>query len=627
MRAFERHKSEILGRIEILDLVSEHVTLKRSGQRFVGLCPFHSEKTPSFTVRPEHGYFKCFGCGKGGDIFSFVQFRENVDFMEAMHILADRAGVELDDAGERKPGEPTRADLARVNEWAMRFFRSRLLDDAVGGAAREYVTARGMSADISDRFALGLAAGEGPELREAARRANIDPEWLVAADLVRRSESGRIYDTFRDRLMFPIRDSMNRVVGFGGRTLADDRAKYLNTRQNAIFDKGRGLYGVDLARPVLAERGRVVVVEGYTDCIAAHQAGFAETVATLGTALTEAQVDLLRRYCDRIIILFDSDEAGAAAADRAIQVALPRCVTVQLACIPDGKDPSDFIQSHGADAFSDVLNEAVDALVFKWTLTRKRFSGDSSEAARRESLVDFLRVVAGGVDTTAVDAIQRGLLVNQVAHLLRMDRGEVDHMLVRLQRKGPSRAFGPAGADHADTGTGPGDGEQLAWTTVAEVLLNEPGALETEEVLPDIARIGDERTRRIVGLLLELRRELGEFHLSDVLARMHDPDDLDRVTALAQRGARRGNFQQTLDVALERIRLTMRREQTDKNKERLLEPNDAHASTDEARSRWMAFQEGARCHRSYVPRRLIRPLIKADPPTESLSIDTQEHSE
>ena len=610
MHAFETKKSQILDRVDILDLVSEHVSLKQRGPRWVGLCPFHSEKTPSFTVRPDMGFFKCFGCGKGGDIFSFVQFRENVPFIEAMRMLADRADVEMGDAGQGDANGPNRTDLARVNAWAMKFFRGQLLNPQVGRSTREYVTGRQISDEMAERFGIGLATGQSPGLKEAAARAGIAESLLIEADLLRSGERGDLYETFRNRLMFPIRDATSRVVGFGGRTLGDDRAKYLNTRQNLLFDKGRGLYGIDLARQVMSERGRVVVVEGYTDVVACHQAGFAEAVATLGTAMTEMQVDLLRRYTDRIILLFDSDEAGMAAADRAIQVALPRCVAVQLARIPDGKDPSEFLGRAGPEAFSDVLNGALDALEFKWIQTRRRFEGGQPDGQRREAVLDFLRVVAGGIDTNAVDAIQRGLLVNQVAHLLRMDRGEVDRMMTRLRSRrdsqpapveAPVEAPAVAVRPVAERGA-----EQAAWTTLLEVLLNEPGVLPDPDDLPDVGRIADERDRRIATVVRMLLDELGEFSLADVLARFNDLLDVERVMALAHRGAERGNYEHTFGVNVERIRGAMQEESAERQRAELVSPSDGVDSPEQDRIRLESVGQDARKRRSFAPRRHVR---------------------
>ena len=626
MDDFELRKRQILDRVDILDVASEHVTLKRTGKRWVGLCPFHAEKTPSFTISPDLGLFKCFGCGRGGDLFSFVQLRENVSFGEAMRILADRAGVELQPSKGEARG-PDRADLAKVNNWAMRFFQSKLKDENVGRPAREYLRSREFSDSVVERFSLGLATDEGLLLREAARRAGIDESLLLAADFVRQGDDGRLYDTFRNRLMFPIRDATGRVVGFGGRTLLDDRAKYLNTRQNALFDKGRGLYGIDLARNDISQRRRAVVVEGYTDCLAAHQAGLSETVATLGTALTESQVDLLRRYCDELILLFDSDEAGEAAADRAILVALPRCIAVKLARIPDGKDPSDYLSRAGPEAFSDVLNGAVDALEFKWSKTRARFSGGTSDASRREAILDFMRVVSEAAGSRAVDAIQRGLLANQVAHLLRIDPKEVHQLIARIQSQRRNEPSGPPAGTGGPGPAAPLDGEQAAWLQVLEVVLNEPGLLATVDGPLEPERIVDDRDRRIAEVVMGLRDELGKFCLADMLARCHEPADAERATELTQRGAARGNYESTLRLAVERLRRASRFRGVEQDARMLCESTSNGETSRGIRSHLETVGDGLKEHRHFAPRRLIRRAVDgvgtdaADVPDEGPSVE------
>jgi DNA primase len=626
LQNFELKKRQILERVDLHALVAEHVTLRRSGKRWVGLCPFHSEKTPSFTVSPDIGVFKCFGCGKGGDVFSFVQFRENVAFMEAMRLLADRAGIALDEPTSRASSADgvesvSRANIAAACAWAQTFFRSNLATVMIGSAARNYLRGRGFHEATLERFGVGLAADNGPSLRSVAADAGLAAPVLEAADLVRRNDQGRFYETFRNRVMFPIRDATGRVIGFGGRTLVDDRAKYLNTRQNALFDKGRGLYGVDLARQSIVDRGRAIVVEGYTDCMACHQAGFTETVATLGTALTESQVDLLRRYCTEVIFVFDSDDAGIQAADRAIRVALPRSVTVRLARVPEGKDPGEFLTGPACAArFSDVLNEAVDALEFTWRQTVARFNADTSDARRREAILDFVRVVSEAAGAEALDAIQKGLLVNQVAHLLRMDRDEVGRLMVATQTSRRSASSdGPEKTESARPGP-PRDAEQAAWAVVLEVLLNEPGLIGASADWPDPVRIADERDRRIAGWMFESAREFGEFRVSDVLARSSDSADTERIAELAARGDVRGNYEATLRLALERIRQAAQGVKLEKARHHLLNApkGDECAVADDDLA---TFVDGSRQHRHFGPRRMIRRAAEAPIPEPTTAVD------
>ena len=604
MQNFEQSKQEILARVDLLSLVSEHVTLKRTGRRWVGLCPFHSEKTPSFTVSPERGLFKCFGCGKGGDLFSFVQYRENMSFGEAMRFMADRAGVTLHSGGADHGSGPSRTDLAEVNGWATDYFRKLLADPRHGQMARSYLERRGISEATTERFSLGQASQDLESLLKAAQGIGYNADRLHAADLFRRSEEGRGYPTFRNRLMFPIRDVSGRVLGFGGRTLGDDRAKYLNTRETLLFDKGRHLYGIDLARDAIARKGRAVIVEGYTDCIAAHQAGFEEVVATLGTALTEAHLEILRRYAEEIILLFDSDRAGEAAADRAIKLALPTGLRIRLGCLPEGEDPSDFIGRRGADAFDEVLKGAIDALEFKWLQTQKRFETLDSDKGRRESILDFLQVVAEGVEARTVDVIQRGLLVNQVAHLLRMGREEVDRLMRRL---GPRRHREKSRIAN-DPHTLPQAPEQAAWSQVLEVLLNDPSLLPLVEDPLAFERIPDPRDRRIGKTLLKLANKNEKVDLPLLLAQFQSSEDVDRIVSLAETGDRRGNFENTLRTAWTRIRSCMADAEMDMSAAQVDTDTGQAQNPDATQAKLAAVGKALRARRGFVPRRLSRRI-------------------
>jgi DNA primase len=545
-----RAKALVLERVDLLGVVSRYVSLRRQGQRWVGLCPFHSEKTPSFTVSPDRGFFKCFGCGKGGDVFTFLQLREGLSFGEALRALAETANVQIDSHRPRTAGGHDRADLARLNGWAQQFFRDNLRHPARGEFVRKYIDSRGISPEMVERFGLGLATGGTPSLEEAARRAGFERGLLFSGDLLRDSSDGPPYETFRNRLMFPIRDPLGRVLGFGGRTLVDDRAKYLNTRQGELFDKGRGLFAIDLARDAIRASGRAVLVEGYTDCIALHQAGFAETVATLGTALTEAQVELLRRYGQELILLFDSDSAGESAAERAIRLALPRGLTVRLARVPEGKDPSELLGIAGPAAFPGMLNAAVDALEFQWSRLRDGLRAESSDVGRRQAVEEFLTLIGEVCAGGAMDTIMVGLVANRVARLLRIEPQDVHRHLSRTRSR-PAR--GPA-ADTVRGGRRFDDGEQAAWAILLEVVLNEPCLLSEVDRLPDTDRIADPCDRRIAAGVVSAWAARGASGLQDMFAGCERPEDAQRVTELASRGADRGNYRATLAVALERIR-------------------------------------------------------------------------
>jgi hypothetical protein len=300
--------------------------------------------------------------------------------------------------------------------------------------------------------------------------------------------------------------------------------------------------------------------------------------------------------------MFDSDKAGEAAADRAIRVALPRCVKVRLAHVPEGKDPSDYISLAGSEAFSDVLNQAVDALEFKWSQTRSRFVGDGSDASRREAVMDFLGIIAEAHGANAVDAIQRGLLLNQVAHLLQLDRRELDGLMARLQKRSPQHGVAESGSGDVSQRPPPADEEQASWTSLLEVLVNEPGLLGPKTSLPDLCRIADTRDRRIAETTVGLAEQVGEFRMADLLSRCSDPEDAQRLEELARRGAARGNYQNTFDLALERIRRASCNLEIDQSRQRFASATETLKPLGESRDQFKDFVEGMQGHRHFVPR-------------------------
>lgn len=313
--------TEVRDRIDVVDLVQGYVpSLKKTGANFKGLCPFHNEKTPSFIVFPDSQNFHCFGCGKGGDIFTFYMLVENVEFREALRELASRAGVELDIGAPRLPEEDEqRKKLIEINELAGMWFHHVLLKTSHGAVGREIVQQRGISDEMTAAFTLGFAPDSWDSLLNFLAARNIPGELAAEAGLASQRDSGGFYDRFRNRLIFPIRDRDGNMVGFGGRALGDAQPKYLNSPQTLIFDKSTLVYGLDLARDAIREVEEVVIVEGYTDAITAHQFGYRNVVASMGTALTEQQVAQIKRGSNRIVLALDSDAAGQMATLRGLE--------------------------------------------------------------------------------------------------------------------------------------------------------------------------------------------------------------------------------------------------------------------------------------------------------------------
>jgi DNA primase len=363
---------EIRGAIDVVDLVGRFVTLRKAGANWKGLCPFHAEKTPSFMVNPRKGIFHCFGCGVGGDAFGFLMKQDRLSFPEAVRALARTTGVALP---EERPSEADsgREELFRVMDLAARFYGEALWKPP-GARGRQYLESRGVDPEVAKRFGLGLAPDGWDGLLAMMRAEKVPVDTLEAAGLVKpRPGGGGHYDAFRARLIFPIRDLQSRTVAFGGRGFADEQPKYLNSPETPIYTKGNLLYAADLARPAIRDRNRALLVEGYLDCIMAHQYGFAETVAALGTAFTPAQLGILRRYCDEVVTFFDADAAGQKAAERAAELLDPSALAttwgvnrtgaletaggfrVKVALLSDDHDPDTFLRARGAEAFQERI--------------------------------------------------------------------------------------------------------------------------------------------------------------------------------------------------------------------------------------------------------------------------------
>lgn len=358
---------EVRLRSDIVELISRYIKLKKTGKNFTGSCPFHSERTPSFTVTPDKQIFHCFGCKAGGDVFRFLMLKENLTFNEALAMLAEQAGIDLpsEESPALREKERKEVILRQINSLAMEFYRKILQHHPDAAPARRYLAGRGLTQEVLERFQVGFALPGWDMLLGHLAKMNCQPKEAVQAGLAIQSEAGRIYDRFRNRIIFPIWDAAGRVRGFGGRVLDDSLPKYLNTPETASFSKSRLLYGLHLARAAIKEKGYVVVAEGYMDVITAHMHGAANVVASLGTALTAEQGKLLMRYSRNTVIAFDADSAGVAAALRGLEIMNKLGCQVRVVTIPDGKDPDDYIRKNGSQPWEDLINQAPSLIEFK----------------------------------------------------------------------------------------------------------------------------------------------------------------------------------------------------------------------------------------------------------------------
>lgn len=421
---------------DFLALVSETVDLKRRGADFWGCCPFHHEKSPSFHINPSTGLWKCFGCGRGGDVFAYVMEREHLDFPDAIRYLADRAGIELTEERGARRG-PRRNRLIECLSEAESYYSLMLMRGKGEGPAsgRTYLAGRGFGSAVCRRWHLGYAPGHGSLVRHL-RSKGFTVQEMIAADLAV-DRSGRPADRFYDRVMFPIHDEQGRPIAFGGRVLTDAKPKYLNTKETAVFHKGKHLFAFDRAKDGIAAKGVAIVSEGYTDVIALHEAGYTNAVAALGTSFSLDHVRTLSRFAKRIVCMFDGDAAGQHAAERAIQFLDKTDADLRCVVLPDGQDPAEFLGTHQASELQPIIDSARPLMDF---VLEKRLAGfDLSSPGRRVSaLRDMAKVLAPLKDSYLLDTY-----ATQLADALGMDVEETK----RAIRSAPvRREEGPADA-------------------------------------------------------------------------------------------------------------------------------------------------------------------------------------
>jgi len=403
-------KEQIKRAVDIVDLFAASFELRREGRIFKCLCPWHDDHKPSLQINPDRQTYKCWVCGEGGDIFSFVMKHENVGFAEAITLLAERAGIEIKRQG--RPSTPGSADpkapLLKAMAWAVDEYHRALVDSSEGEMARRYLDDRGITHESIEKFKLGYAPDNWEWLLPRAAKQQISVEGLERSGLCARRQSGNgMYDRFKGRVLFPIRDQQNRPVALGGRVLprpepevvddnAKQMAKYINSPETPLFSKSQMLYGLEIAGPAIRQVGTVIVMEGYTDCIVAHQMGVGNAVAVLGTALTERHLPVLKRMGDRIriVLVLDGDEAGRRRSNDILELFLAQQIDLRILTLPDNLDPCDFLLERGADAFRGLIEQAPDALEHKFITTTSELGGSRDTFSQTEAVEELLNAMA-----------------------------------------------------------------------------------------------------------------------------------------------------------------------------------------------------------------------------------------
>jgi len=370
---------DLRNRVNIVDFIREYVVLKKQGQNYTGLCPFHSEKTPSFVVSPHKQIFHCFGCGKGGNIYTFLMEKDALTFPEAVLHLANRCGVPVpkeDLSPEKARQNSLRERYYHINELAANFFQSMIFKEQ-GKESRQYLKNRGLSEQTCKQFLLGFAPNSWDELSCFLSEKKVTKKELLTLGLALEKQNGELIDRFRNRVMFPIFNASGKIVGFGGRVLDESQPKYLNSPETPLFSKGKQLYGLNLARGYIRNTDQVILMEGYMDVISAHQHGVTQAVGTLGTALTEEQGKLLMRYTYNVVTCFDADTAGQDATKRGLDILQRLGLNVSVMTIPDGKDPDDFLKKQGFDEFQNALNSAYPFFEYNLLKLMEKYNRDT----------------------------------------------------------------------------------------------------------------------------------------------------------------------------------------------------------------------------------------------------------
>lgn len=516
---------EVRTRNDIVDVISGYVKLQRKGSSYFGLCPFHNEKSPSFSVSPGKQMYYCFGCGAGGNVYTFLMEYENYSFQEAVKVLAGRAGVKLPEieySKEAKELADRRALLLEINKQAAKYFYCKLRTPG-GADAMAYLKRRGLSDETIRMFGLGYSDKYNNDLYQFLKKKGYSDELLKDSGLFNVDERHGMYDKFWNRVIYPIMDVNNRVIGFGGRVMGDAKPKYLNSPETKIFDKSRNLYGLNSART--SRRRNLIICEGYMDVISMHQAGFTNAVASLGTALTSQQAGLLKRYTDEVLIIYDSDEAGVRAALRAIPMLRSVGLATKVVNLRPHKDPDEFIQKEGMEAFEERLERAENSFLFE-----VRILQGNCDLTDPQGRTDFFHEVAGRL-LKFEDEIERNSYLEAVARLYHIQADMLEKLVNKLALKGVGLAEQPKPKIPAkqrqekESGIDKAQKLMLTWmTSYPEILKGLENYLKPEDFTTPLYRE--------VAEMVEEQFRAGEVNPARIINHFEDSEQQTAVAAL-----------------------------------------------------------------------------------------------
>jgi len=598
LNAASDNKARVLQATDIVELIGQSVALKRRGKDFVGLCPFHQEKSPSFHVSQSKQFFHCFGCKVSGNAIDFVIRRDRIEFVDALRLLAERAGIELARGGDRqKAGE--RQVLFDVQSAACAFFENSFAQ-AQGQAARAYLAKRGFSEATLKQFQVGYAMEGWDTLLRSPGMRKYPPGVMAAAGLVKPRQNGEgFYDTFRNRVMFPIfEEAQSRIIAFGGRAMpGTEDVKYLNSPETPLFSKSKSLYGLNFGRQRMIETGVAVVVEGYTDVVMAHQYGASNVVSPLGTAMTEQHVNLLRRFAKKIVLLFDADEAGDVAVNRSVELFLTRDVEIAIASMPDGVDPDEFLMEHGLAGFDKLVGEARDVLSYTWSSMSRQFQDAKDDLTGQQKAVEsYLELLASARATGPVDQMRWGAVLTRVS---RMTGIPVDALHTRFAKRKPAPGARPAvAADASEPVSPPPTPEEtvkiprdreLAERQMLGILLKEPQRWHRVGQVVHPEDFEMPAHRRLAETYWQHQQDLGEPEFSEFLGELPDDRVKELAVELVELAEALSEVEVTLNGALNFLEEEKRRREEQKQLAELRRISQQNAAAPDVEAKWAEF--------------------------------------
>ncbi|MBI4007307.1 MAG: DNA primase [Planctomycetes bacterium] len=568
MRKFipQEQVQEIQRVTDIVPVISEYVHLKHSGKNFIGLCPFHTEKTPSFTVNPERQFFKCYGCGSGGNVFTFIMKQEGVEFTDAVRLLAERANITIVESGGRGAECEAKTRLYEANEFAARFFHEFLMGSSAGKHVHDYLFRRKISVQSINRFKLGYSPDSWDSLLRAANKEGFSGETLEKAGLVllRDSKQG-YYDRFRNRLMFPIVDVRQKVIGFGARALDDSMPKYINSAETPLFSKSRTLYGIHLAKGPILKQRKAMLMEGYTDVIMAHQHGIDWAIAIMGTSLTREHIKILRQYCDGVVLVLDGDTAGLNSSDRNLDIFVEEDLDASVVQLPEGRDPCDFLIEEGAHKFMDYVQKEHDFFGFKMRVAAQKWNLNTISG--KTAAIDNVLSTAMKMP----DIIKRNLTIKRIAEEMEIDERDLRKHLSKLDSaNSPTKARGCGTSGVKNPAKQ--DASLLAQKEILGIVLlhNETIPKVLSEV--GLEAFGDERLYRIAEKVFNIYSERGFVNEKDLMSVLTDGESSQLLVDVISRELKdTGDYKLRLDGYIMFLKKCAGKEELRQTKRRMLQ--------------------------------------------------------